>query len=63
MLAAANPLGTLVAAVFFAALTSGGFAMERATQVPRELTAVLQAVLIIFLAAATGLLRKRRAPA
>jgi general nucleoside transport system permease protein len=63
LLAAANPLGTLVAAVFFAALTSGGFAMERATQVPRELTAVLQAVLIIFLAAATGLLRKRRSPA
>ncbi|GAB1515842.1 ABC transporter permease [Actinophytocola sp. KF-1] len=63
LLAAANPLGTLVAAVFFAALTSGGFAMERATQVPRELTAVLQAVLIIFLAAATGLLRKRRNPA
>ncbi|MFI7680742.1 ABC transporter permease [Actinophytocola sp. NPDC049390] len=63
LLAAANPLGTLVAAVFFAALTSGGFAMERVTQVPRELTAVLQAVLIIFLAAATGLLRKRRNPA
>lgn len=63
LLAAANPLGTLVAAVFFAALTSGGFAMERETQVPRELTAILQAVLIIFLAAATGLLRKRRSPA
>ena len=63
LLATANPLGTVVAAVFFAALTSGGFAMERATQVPRELTAVLQAVLIIFLAAATGLLRKRRSPA
>jgi general nucleoside transport system permease protein len=61
LLAAANPLGTLLAAVFFAALTSGGFAMERATQVPRELTAVLQAVLIIFLAAATGLLRRRAA--
>lgn len=63
LLAAASPLGTLVAAVFFAALTSGGFAMERATQVPRELTAVLQAVLIIFLAAATGMLRKKRSPA
>jgi ABC-type uncharacterized transport system permease subunit len=63
LLATASPLGTLVAAVFFAALTSGGFAMERATQVPRELTAVLQAVLIIFLAAATGLLRKKRSPA
>lgn len=63
LLAAANPVGTLVASVFFAALTSGGFAMERATDVPRELTAVLQAVLIIFLAAATGLLRGKRSPA
>jgi simple sugar transport system permease protein len=63
LLATASPLGTLVAAVFFSALTSGGFAMERATQVPRELTAVLQAVLIIFLAAATGLLRGKRSPA
>ncbi len=63
LLAMASPLGTLVAAVFFAALTSGGFAMERATQVPRELTAILQAVLIIFLAAATGLLRRRRSGA
>jgi ABC-type uncharacterized transport system permease subunit len=61
LLARANPIGTLVAAVFFAALTSGGFAMERATQVPRELTAVLQAVLILFLAATSGLLRKRGA--
>lgn len=59
LLARAHPLGTLVAAVFFAALTSGGFAMERATQVPRELTAILQAVLILFLAATSGLLRKR----
>nr|WP_225953562.1 ABC transporter permease [Kibdelosporangium phytohabitans] len=61
LLARANPLGTLAAAVFFAALTSGGFAMERATQVPRELTAILQAVLILFLAATSGLLRKRGA--
>ncbi|MEU6641900.1 ABC transporter permease [Saccharomonospora sp. NPDC046836] len=60
LLAFASPLGTVIAALFFAALTSGGFAMERATQVPRELTAVLQAVLILFLAATTGVLRKRR---
>ncbi|MBP2327346.1 ABC-type uncharacterized transport system permease subunit [Kibdelosporangium banguiense] len=49
LLARANPVATLLAAVFFA------------TQVPRELTAVLQAVLILFLAAASGLLRKRGA--
>lgn len=59
LLAGASPLGTLLAAVFFAALTSGGFAMERATQVPRELTAVLQAVLIIFLAATSGVFKRK----
>ncbi|WP_410654817.1 ABC transporter permease [Amycolatopsis sp. lyj-112] len=59
LLAGASPLGTLLAAVFFAALTSGGFAMERATQVPRELTAVLQAVLILFLAATSGVFRRK----
>ncbi|MBE1578306.1 ABC transporter permease [Amycolatopsis roodepoortensis] len=59
LLAGASPIGTLLAAVFFAALTSGGFAMERATQVPRELTAVLQAVLIIFLAAASGVFKRK----
>ncbi|WP_242579204.1 ABC transporter permease [Amycolatopsis sp. 195334CR] len=63
LLAGAHPLGTVIAAFFFAALTNGGFEAERVTQAPRELTAVLQAVIIIFLAAATGLLNRRKAGA
>ncbi|MEU5769148.1 ABC transporter permease [Streptomyces asoensis] len=51
LLAAAAPLGTVVAAFFFAALQVGGLAMERTTEVPRELTQVLQAIVIVFLAA------------
>ncbi|MEE1764149.1 ABC transporter permease [Streptomyces sp. SP18BB07] len=51
LLAAAAPLGTLLASFFFAVLQVGGLSMERTTEVPRELTQVLQAVVIVFLAA------------
>ncbi|MGH4030736.1 ABC transporter permease [Actinomycetota bacterium Odt1-20B] len=62
LLASAAPLGTALAAVFFAALEVGGLAMERATDVPRELTQVLQAVVIVFLAARLRLTWRRAAP-
>lgn len=58
LLAGGQPIGTVVAAFSFAALQIGGFGMERATQIPRELTAVLQAVIILFLAARSGLVRR-----
>ncbi|MET8024136.1 ABC transporter permease [Streptomyces avermitilis] len=51
LLAAAAPLGTVVASFFFAVLQVGGLSMERTTEVPRELTQVLQAIVIVFLAA------------
>ncbi|GGZ46240.1 ABC transporter permease [Streptomyces subrutilus] len=51
LLAGAAPLGTVLASFFFAALQVGGLAMERTTEVPRELAQVLQAVVIVFLAA------------
>ncbi|KUN77142.1 ABC transporter permease [Streptomyces griseoruber] len=51
LLAGAAPLGTVIAAFFFAVLQVGGLAMERTTEVPRELTQVLQAIVIVFLAA------------
>jgi simple sugar transport system permease protein len=51
LLAAAAPLGTVIASFFFAVLAVGGLAMERTTEVPRELTQVLQAIVIVFLAA------------
>jgi simple sugar transport system permease protein len=55
MLARANPVGAVVAGVFFAALQVGGEAMERDTFVPRELSSILQATVIIILAGAIAL--------
>lgn len=59
MLARANPLGAAAAGVSFAALQVGGFGMERATDVPRELSSVLQAVVIVILAASIGVAGRR----
>ncbi|AXG83062.1 ABC transporter permease [Streptomyces paludis] len=59
LLAAAAPLGTVLAAFFFAVLQVGGLAMERTTEVPRELTQVLQAIVIVFLAARLRFPRRR----
>lgn len=55
MLARANPIGAVVAGVFFAALQVGGQAMNRETFVPRELSSILQAAIIIILAGALAL--------
>ena len=44
LLAAAAPVGTVLASFFFAVLQVGGLSMERTTEVPRELTQVLQAI-------------------
>ncbi len=51
LLSGSRPLGVLAAGVFFAAVQTGGFAMERATAVPRELSRVLQALIILLVAA------------
>ena len=57
LLASGEPAGTIAAALFFAALQTGGFAMQRETSVPRVLTLVLQAIVILFLAMRRGLRR------
>lgn len=59
LLARANPLGAVVAGVFFAALQVGGFGMERSTDIPRELSSVLQAVVIVILAASIAVAGRR----
>ncbi|WP_395682838.1 ABC transporter permease [Inquilinus sp.] len=58
LLAMGEPIGAICAGLFFAALQTGGFAMERATEVPRVLTLVLQAVIILLLAMRHGLRRQ-----
>ena len=50
LLAGSRPLGVLTAGLFFAAVQTGGFGMERATDVPRELSQVLQALIILLIA-------------
>ncbi|NBE50653.1 ABC transporter permease [Streptomyces boluensis] len=60
LLAAAAPLGTVLASFFFAVLQVGGLSMERTTEVPRELTQVLQAIVIVFLAARLRITWRRR---
>lgn len=58
LLADAAPLGTVLAALFFTVLQVGGLSMERATEVPRELTQVLQALVIVLLASRPRMTRR-----
>ncbi len=55
LLADSGVVGVVLAGTFFSAVQTGGLGMERATDVPRELTLVLQAVVILFLATRTRL--------
>jgi ABC-type uncharacterized transport system permease subunit len=50
LLAGGEPVGSIVAALLFAALQTGGFAMERSVEIPRVLTMVLESMVILFLA-------------
>lgn len=51
LLVNSSPIGVLVAGFFFSALLTGGFGMERLTEVPRELSLVLEACIILLVAA------------
>ena len=51
LLASSNPIGTAIAAIFLAALQTGGMGMERNTDVPLEVSSIIQAVLILFITA------------
>ena len=58
LLADGEPVGAILAGLFFAALQTGGFAMQRETSVPRVLTLVLQSIVILFLAVRHGVGRR-----
>lgn len=58
LLGNSNPAGVLVAGLFFSALHTGGLEVERSTDLARELSLVLQA-LIIMLVACRGAFRVR----
>jgi simple sugar transport system permease protein len=51
LLSGSEPLGVLLAGLFFSAVQTGGFGLERTTEVPRELSRVLQALIILLVAA------------
>jgi general nucleoside transport system permease protein len=51
LLGRATPLGTVLAGLLFGALSSGGLAMQAAAGVPPELAQVLQALIVLFVAA------------
>ncbi len=51
LLSGSNPFGVLIAGIFFSAVQTGGFGMERSARVPRELSRVLQALIILLIAA------------
>ncbi|WOI57785.1 ABC transporter permease [Palleronia sp. LCG004] len=60
LLAGGNPLKAVIAGFFFAALQTGGFAMQREIQVPRVLSMVLQAIIILFVSLRYGTARPGR---
>jgi ABC-type uncharacterized transport system permease subunit len=56
LLGRSNPVGVMWAAILFGALSAGGRVMQGAAQVPLDLVVVLQALIVIFVAA-PGLIR------
>jgi simple sugar transport system permease protein len=56
LLGRSNPIGVMWAALLFGALSAGGRTMQGAAQVPIDLVVVLQALIVIFVAA-PGLIR------
>ena len=51
LLGRASPVGTVVAGLVFGALNAGGLQMQLQTQTPLTLTTVLQATIVLFIAA------------
>ena len=51
MLGRAKPVGTLFAGLLFAALRAGGLTMQASTTTPIDIVLVIQALIILFIAA------------
>ncbi|WNQ11976.1 ABC transporter permease [Paenibacillus aurantius] len=51
LIAGSNPIGTVFAAILLAALQTGGMGVERNTEVPLEISNIIQAALILFVSA------------
>lgn len=53
LLGRATPLGTVIAALLFGALRAGGLTMQASTETPLDLVLVIQALVVLFIAAPT----------
>jgi simple sugar transport system permease protein len=53
LLAGSAPLGVAIVGLFFAALQTGALGMEQSTNVPHELSQVLQGIIILLIVART----------
>ncbi|TXC89493.1 ABC transporter permease [Metabacillus litoralis] len=51
LLANSHPIGTAITSIFLAAIETGAMGMERNTQVPLEVSSIIQSVLILFISA------------
>jgi ABC-type uncharacterized transport system permease subunit len=51
LLSGSHPLGTAIAAILLAALQTGGMGVERNTNIPLEISSVIQSLLILFITA------------
>ena len=63
LLGGATPLGTVIAALLFAALRTGGITLQSNTGTPAEIIQVIQALIVLFIAAPTlikGILRLKQ---
>lgn len=61
LLSGADPLGVALAGFVFSAIQTGGYGMERDTAIPRELSLVLQALIIMFIAVRGSFQFRRKA--
>ena len=51
LLGRATPIGTVFAALLFGALRAGGLTMQASTDTPLDLVLVIQALVVLFIAA------------
>jgi simple sugar transport system permease protein len=51
LLGRATPVGTVFAALLFGALRAGGLTMQSSTETPLDLVLVIQALVVLFIAA------------
>lgn len=61
ILANNDPIGVVLAGLFFGALQSGALGMERATEVPAQLSDIVQAVMIVLIAVRAVLVYRPKA--